>query len=330
MSNSFKCSRLKIQGTASHLNNNMAVSTKYFAICSIKNTPTIYINSYTNDLYKNEIQIKEEANYIEAKYLKIRNTTVLAVIASKVVKIFSEDGSKLISFIKLSPNSDTNKDEFKLYSLGKVVSQDKKDLITCGSSQGHIFVIENVKDNTFKNYLSFQSESKNAITCLATYDGSNRIIAGASNGEIFTLYMNLAHDALLIGKAILLSNSPITSLTTMKYFDKGYLIATGDLSGRITFFDSEDHKKKFEVCSHARFITSLQGREGTEEIMSTGEDGYINKWVLKEKFESEEIELLISFKVPDQIVTGASYLPGTPNIIASIYEGLDALFVNFE
>lgn len=240
-------------------------------------------------------------------YVKTQNQWKLVLTFNTGCKVYSEDGKRLLTFIKV-PEKDQKffKDpsvQNYFYGISAALTKDEKEIVCVGNSLGEVYFIENVKDNTYSNSVGLSLKNGAAISHLTNSISNNLLFIGDTQGFVYFYQLETTKSG-KFAKTIDLNNqnNPVTSMCVYEAGSSCYLFV-GDLLGKIRVYDVMTSNLVIDIGAHFRTITSLDVNMKLNRFISTSEDTYLNVWKVNID-NGLNLVLMKSYNSDDKIIMG--------------------------
>ncbi|CAF0807153.1 unnamed protein product [Brachionus calyciflorus] len=316
---------IPFQGSISIAHNNLSIlnrdSVSTYAVVG-KNA--VYLTSAQNGKAINESQIipkpSREANdnqlflITEAKFIKLRERTVLVIITNKGIFFYEEDGSNLIHYHPINSRSENE----KIFVRG--VTGLEPNLLALGTSLGTILIFEiSSRSNKISILTEINDPSiRGSITALTSDSRGQLLGVGDSVGTCIAFNLENMKNI----KTVSVFTESNNSVTCMCMW-QDYLIASFS-HGVISIFDLVDDVHLIDINAHARWIYSLDICK--DLLVSSGEDCHFRVWQLSEVNKKVKASHLHSGLLTDTLITSAQFNNKTDEICISSFDGME-LFV---
>lgn len=267
----------------------------------------------------------EDAQEItDLRYVKLQDEWKLVLTFNNGCKVYSEDGKRLLSFIKIAEKDSKFFKEASVQNyfqgITSVASKSGKEIICVGNSLGEVYFIENVKEDTYTNNVGFALKSGSPITSLASSNVNKLLFIGDAQGAFQICEVESAQSGKLL-KTIDLNNhnNPITSMCVFENESVCYLFV-GDMLGKIRVYDILTNQMIIEIAAHFRAVTSLSVNLKLNRFISTSEDTYLNVWKVNVE-NGLNLVLMKSYNSDDKMIMGGRILEKPKfNVMIAQYE----------
>jgi WD40 repeat protein len=183
------------------------------------------------------------------------------------------------------------------------------DFIAVGSSMGNILLFGLSGRGGDISMRQNIAASKSPISALSS--SSKYLFSGTDNGDLIFLDSNCA-----FAEAHKFPGNGTCVTSTAAFEDK---VVAGYSSGHIRIFRVDIFELAVEITAHARCVMGLAAASDKSSFASCGEDQCINVWSLPcfSSQSSNEVDLLFTEKIDNQLCTGIAYLPSNRIAVAS-------------
>ncbi|CAM9299857.1 unnamed protein product [Discosporangium mesarthrocarpum] len=240
---------------------------------------------------------------------------VLIVALNTGVQIWTGDAKRMMYFFAAGTNSKHGEGDGH-HTQGITTLQDGNHILV-GCSDGYVFIfVAHFQSNEEKiEHVNALHGHNKPVTCAtsskdfaATGDTSGKVVLWDANAHFnkeWTIEGN---------------RYPVTALCT-----RDWLLAAAFSTGHIRLYSIPKRELTVEIVAHSRIINAMDLHPESMMVASVGEDCFLNVWELSkptcEDSVSDQVGLLATSRVPNQLLTGVQFLnDGTSRIAATSYD----------
>ncbi|XP_067129363.1 WD repeat-containing protein 54-like [Centruroides vittatus] len=292
-----------LEGSCSALSNNLCVykeNEKVYLSCVHKSSVNLMIINSDGSSLCHLISLKKSSFnlpfILQAKWIKIKEVTVLVIASERGIQVFDQTGKILIYSYALPMDIDETTEAVFTRGIASCC-----DTFFCvGTSKGEILI--------------FQSDDEgNSIDLVETIQGHNTSISdlcGRGNKLVSAddegnLYLWEYNNSLKKLKTFEKFNCPCTSLALWKD-----LIFASYASGQLRIFSQSTGSLLAEVAAHARWITAVDIAEDSGLALSVSEDSFVRIWQLQNDL-NPIISHRFSCRITDTQLCGGCFTDGS-------------------
>ncbi len=260
----------------------------------------------------------------DLKYVKIQGQWNLVLTFNDGVKVYSEDGKRLLTFIKIQ---EKDKKYYKdqgvqnyFQGISSGITKDKKEIICVGNSLGDVYFIEKAKESIYSHSVALSLKNGASVTHIANSNLHNLLFVSDCLGSFHIYSLESIQNPKLV-KTIDTNNqkNPITSMCVFETESACYLFV-GDLLGKIKVYDALTFGLVIDIAAHFRVITSLSLNQSLNRLISTSEDTYLNVWKINTE-NGLNLVLMKSYNSDDKMIVGGTIIEKPKfNVMITQYE----------
>ena len=247
--------------------------------------------------YITKLNGNETLQFACLKKVEINSIEMIAVGLYGGFKIWSLDGNQLI--YQVINEKILN---FKPFSVNAVTERRSKSTaktwnkVVYGDSHGTLIQIS-FESSSLSTQKLYQHKKELPVTALTTYFTSGLIVVGFSNGQLIILDGESEKDCCVLQDFLNEYELPIVSLVTVL---KENCFVSGYLNGEIRIYSYLTLTPVYYFQAHLKSINSLSvfENENGSKIISTGEDGYVNVYMLNNEILTVQNNIGLQSKIP--------------------------------
>lgn len=303
--------------TPSFIGSNITCSDSYF--CFANNTDnqlcTIFqINQEIVPYPKTDeyfMKSEDGQEITDLKYVNTEGSWKLVLTFNNGCKIWSEDGKRLLTFMKVSDNhskffKDSSVQNY-FQGVTSIKANNEKEYICAGNSLGEVYFFEANKESLYSNNIGITLKNEAIISTLGSASNFNLLFVGDTQGFVYIYQVETAKESKFM-KTIDLNNlnNPITSMAVYETSSNCYLF-TGDILGKIRVHDALSYNLMIEIAAHFRAVTSLDISVKLNRLITTSEDTFLNVWKVNAD-NGLTLTLAKSYNSNDKMILGGRIL----------------------